>query len=81
MTGDIKRLLCEKLNKKAANAYTPWKDSDSMTNFDTMASMDTSLTDESVGHVLQAYVLPDEMEYSNIYAFLKENNLEYFFFS
>ena len=79
VTGDIKRLLCEKLRKKAANTYTPWKDSDSTTDFDNMASMDTSLTDESVGHVLQAYVLPDEMEYSDVYAYLKENDLEYFF--
>ena len=79
MTGDIKCLLCVLLLKKKATSYTAWKDSNSLTNLDSMASIDTSSTDESVGHVLQAYVLPDDMDYSNNYAYLKENNLTYFF--
>ena len=79
MATDFKQLLCVKLNKNEANSFTPWKKEHSLTNYDSFASMDSFLTDESVGVVLQSYILPEDIEYSKAYEFLRDNNLEYFF--
>ena len=79
MASDFKQLLCVKLNKNEANSFTPWKKEHSLTNYDSFATMDSFLTDESIGIVLQSYILPEDIEYSNVYEFLRKNNLEYFF--
>ena len=80
MVRGLQHLISGRTGQNPANEFFPFSEVHSCTNFSKPKSLDTSITDYSVGSVLQTYILPNGSANSDAYNYLKENE-ETFFYS
>merc|ERR1712107_952003 len=79
MTNDAQVFCSLMENKNLEASFKPFDPSHDLTDTANLKSMDELITDESTYYVLKHYVLPEEVTDSDVYKYLRDNEMEYFY--
>ena len=79
MVNDVQRLISGRKGNNPANEFYSFNEAHSLTNFSNPKSLDTAITDYSVGVVLETYILPNRSANMEAYNYMKQNGETHFY--